>query len=189
MKPTFAIASLMATVLLLQGCAAVVVAGAAGTASVANDRRTVGAYIDDESIELKISGIISTDEELRNQTHVSAVSINGDVLLVGQVPGEAMRSRLIDEVQKIPGVRKVNNQLRLMTPTRLSTRTHDTWLTSVVKGKLIASDVDASAIKVITENSEVFLMGLVSHQEGDTAASVASNVSGVTRVIKVFQYR
>ncbi|WKE66071.1 division/outer membrane stress-associated lipid-binding lipoprotein [Gallaecimonas kandeliae] len=181
-------ACLMAT-MLLQGCAVALVAGAAGTASVANDRRTVGAYIDDESIELKITGIISSDPELRSNTHVSVVSMNGEVLLVGQAPGEALRTRIVSQAQKVPGVSKVNNQIRLMTPTRLSTRTHDTWLTSVVKGKLIASDLDSSAVKVVTENAEVFLMGLVSHQEGDSAANIARNVSGVTRVVKVFQYR
>ncbi|WP_192813378.1 division/outer membrane stress-associated lipid-binding lipoprotein [Gallaecimonas xiamenensis] len=188
MRNAVMMAGLMAT-LLLQGCAAALVAGAAGTAAVANDRRTVGAYIDDENIELKITGVISSDPELRTKTHVNAVSINGEVLLIGQAPGEALRAKILSETQKIQGVRKVNNQIRLMTPTRLSTRTHDTWLTSVVKSKLFGADVDSSAIKVVTENSEVFLMGMVSHEEGNMATEVARNVPGVSRVVKVFQYR
>ncbi|WP_115720004.1 division/outer membrane stress-associated lipid-binding lipoprotein [Gallaecimonas mangrovi] len=188
MKATIKIASLMAALLMLQGCVAAVVAGAAGTAVVANDRRTLGAYIDDQSIELKITGFISSDEELRTKTHISAVSVNGNVLLVGQAPSEEMRDKVVDAAQKVPGVQKINNQIRLMNPTSLSTRTHDSWLTSVIKGKLLTSDVDSSAIKVTTENSEVFLMGLVSHKEGNEAAEVARNVAGVTRVIKVFQY-
>ncbi|WP_406665910.1 division/outer membrane stress-associated lipid-binding lipoprotein [Gallaecimonas sp. GXIMD1310] len=181
--------SAMSSVLLLQGCAAALVAGAAGTAVVANDRRTVGAYIDDESIELKINGLINSDENLRKNTHVSAVSVNGQVLLVGQAPGEQFRSAIVDKVKAVPGVRKIHNQIRLMTPTSLGTRAHDSWLTSVVKAKLMASKVDASAIKVVTENGEVYLMGLVNQHEGAEAAQVASNVSGVTRVVKVFEYR
>ncbi|WP_341502907.1 division/outer membrane stress-associated lipid-binding lipoprotein [Gallaecimonas sp. GXIMD4217] len=184
------LSGLLATCLLLEGCAAAVVAGAAGTAVVANDRRTVGAQLDDESIELKISGLIAGDPTLRKQTHITAVSMDGEVLLVGQAPGEQLRSQILNGVRTIPGVRKIHNQIRLMTPTRMGTRTHDTWLTSVIKGKLLAAgDLDSSAVKVVTENSEVFLMGLVNRQEAELATEIARNVSGVTKVVKVFQYQ
>lgn len=184
------IALLVGTV-LLQGCAAAVVAGTAGAVSSANDRRTFGSQIDDNNIEIKAKSAIkeSLTEAQQEQSNVSAISYNGILLLLGQVPSEQLRGQVQAAAEKAQGVRQVHNQLRLGSPTSISTQSHDTWLTSKVKTQLLADEqVSGNNIKVVTENGEVFLMGLVGRAEADKAVDIARNVSGVERVIKVFEY-
>ena len=175
----------LGTVVLLQGCAAAVVAGTASAVTAANDRRTIGSQIDDNNIEIKASIALSEVERLEKFANISAVSVNGIVLLVGQVSNEEMRN----EAQRtIEGV-KIHNQIRIGSNIGITTQTHDSWLTSKVKAQLLtAKDISSNNIKVVTENAEVFLMGLVSDSESTQAVNIARNVSGVERVIKVFEY-
>ena len=179
----------LGTVVLLQGCAAAVVAGTASAVTAANDRRTIGSQIDDNNIEIKASIALSEVERLEKFANISAVSVNGIVLLVGQVSNEEMRNEAQRTIEGVSGIRKIHNQIRIGSNTGITTQTHDSWLTSKVKAQLLtAKDISSNNIKVVTENAEVFLMGLVSNSESTQAVNIARNVSGVERVIKVFEY-
>ena len=179
----------LGTVVLLQGCAAAVVAGTASAVTAANDRRTIGSQIDDNNIEIKASIALSEVERLEKFANISAVSVNGIVLLVGQVANEEMRNEAQRTIEGVSGIRKIHNQIRIGSNIGITTQTHDSWLTSKVKGQLLtAKDISSNNIKVVTENAEVFLMGLVSDSESTQAVNIARNVSGVERVIKVFEY-
>ncbi|MEL0639866.1 division/outer membrane stress-associated lipid-binding lipoprotein [Pseudoalteromonas aliena] len=179
----------LSAVVLLQGCAAAVVAGTASAVTSANDRRTIGSQIDDNNIEIKASIALSEVERLEKFANISAVSVNGIVLLVGQVANEEMRSEALRTVEGISGIRKIHNQIRIGSNIGITTQTHDSWLTSKVKAQLLTEkNISSNNIKVVTENAEVFLMGLVSDSESNQAVNIARNVSGVERVIKVFEY-
>ena len=111
------------------------------------------------------------------------------VLLVGQVANQEMKNEAQITVEAIAGIRKIHNQLRIGSNIGITTQTHDSWLTSKVKAQLLAAkDISSNNIKVVTENAEVYLMGLVSQDEANRAVDIARNVSGVERVVKVFEY-
>ncbi|MGB0899406.1 MAG: division/outer membrane stress-associated lipid-binding lipoprotein [Psychrobium sp.] len=174
----------------LQGCVSGIVLGALGVASVVNDRRTTATQLEDESIEIKANSALDKDKGLNEHSHISIVSYNRTVLLIGQVPNSMLRDRAAKIAADIENVTRVHNQLRIGNKTALTTRTNDTWLTSKVKVALTGDDtLKGSQIKVITEHGEVFLMGLVTQQEGNLAAELARNVSGVKQVIKAFEYQ
>ncbi|MEO2268734.1 division/outer membrane stress-associated lipid-binding lipoprotein [Pseudoalteromonas pernae] len=175
--------------LLLQGCAAAVVAGTAGAVTAANDRRTIGSQIDDNNIEIKTTLAIKDALGERKDANVTVVSYNGIVLLLGQVPSDQLKTQSQNAAEGVDGLRRLHNQLRIGSPTSITTQSHDTWLTSKVKTQLLAAEnVSGNNIKVVTENGEVFLMGLVSKTEANEAVQIARNISGVERVIKVFEY-
>ncbi|MBQ4849579.1 division/outer membrane stress-associated lipid-binding lipoprotein [Pseudoalteromonas sp. MMG012] len=181
--------ALLLSLTLLQGCAAAVVAGTASAMSAANDRRTIGTQIDDNNIEIKGTLAIKSIDRLSKHANISLVSVNGIVLMVGQVSNIEMQAEAENALKTIPAIRSVHNQLRIGTNIGLTTQTHDTWLTSKVKTKLLADEnVSGNNIKVVTENSEVFLMGLVAPAEAEQAVEIARNISGVERVIKAFEY-
>lgn len=181
---------MLSSALILQGCAAAVVAGtAAGAVTAADDRRSIGNQIDDNSIEIKTTRAIQQIPNIAKQGNISVISFNGIVLLLGQVPSERLKQQAQQAAEKTTGIRRLHNQLRIGSPVSITTETHDTWLTSKVKTQLLADDnVSGNNVKVVTENSEVFLMGLVTQQEAAKAVEIARNTSGVERVIKVFEY-
>lgn len=180
-----AVASVLA---LLQGCAAVVVAGGATAVGAATDRRTLGSQIDDSSIAIKARRALADDSTTSTNVNINVTSYNGVVLLTGQAPSERVISRAGQLVKSIQGVRDVHNQIRLGSNTSLTTRTNDSWISTKVKTQLLADEeVSGLNIRVITENAEVFLMGLVGGKEADKAVDIARHVSGVSRVIKAFE--
>lgn len=181
--------ALLFSTLLLQACAPLLVAGAGTAAIAAHDRRTLGAQIDDETIELKITSAIKSDEELRRETHLNVTSVNGIVLLSGEAATVEQRDRVLAKVREVAGIRRTVNEIRIASPSSLVARTHDTWLTTKVKTKLLnAENVDSTQVKVVTENEAVYLMGLVSHREAEQATEAARAVGGVARVVKLFEY-
>ncbi|WP_371376742.1 BON domain-containing protein [Thalassotalea aquiviva] len=174
----------------LQGCAVALVGGVAVGAATANDRRTIGAQIDDQSIEVKAYAMMAEDQELDKSTQVQVVSLNGTVLIVGQALSSKDKQKIYSMVNQIQGVKKIHNQIRVARLTSLGTKTHDTWLTTKVKSELLADDrVDGTAIKVVSEDSEVFLMGLVGPKEADVAVDITRHVGGVSRVYKAFELK
>jgi osmotically-inducible protein OsmY len=186
MKFTRIIPALMIAA-LLQGCAAAVVAGATGAAA-ANDRRTIGAQIDDNTIEFKAGAAIDAMESLTDIARVVVKSVNGNLLVVGQAPNEYLRGLAVKALGKVEGVKKVHNQIKIGSVTTMSTQTVDTWITTKVKLKLLTEEtVNSNNIAVLTENAEVYLMGLVTPDEADKAVEIARNISGVAKVIKVFE--
>lgn len=185
--PIVAVAA-AATPLLLTGCLPMVVAaGVGGATLVATDRRSVGAQADDESIELKIANEVSA--RYGETVHVNATSYNGIVLLTGEVPDQGAYASIGNIAASTDRVRSIHNDLAIGPLTPLSARTNDSFITSKVKARFVeANKFAANHVKVVTERGVVYLMGIVSRQEADAAAQLASTTAGAVRVIKVFQY-
>ncbi|PWW37568.1 osmotically-inducible protein OsmY [Idiomarina loihiensis] len=172
------------SLLSLQGCAAVAVGAAAVGISSATDPRTIGTQVDDQTIELKANAKLGNDEQLED-ARVVAISYDTNVLLVGQVPSEALKRRAEEIIKDTNGINKIFNQLRIGSKASAALRAGDSWITSKIKLKFANNkSIDATNIKVVTENAEVFLLGHVSQIEADAAVEVARNVDGVERVVK-----
>lgn len=182
-----AVSALVVLSPMLTACAPVIVAGAAvGGALVATDRRSTGAQVDDQSIELKITTEMGT--RYGDRIHLNATSYNGIVLLTGEAPDSAIRDDLTKFAQGTARVRAVHNEMVVGPTTDLSARTNDSYITSKVKTRFVEADkFSATHVKVVTERSVVYLMGIVSKAEADAAAQIAATTSGVTRVVKLFE--
>lgn len=181
--------TVVATAALLQGCVAAAVVGVVGGASVATDNRSLGNQIDDQKIELDAHAQLAASEALSENTNLQVISVNGSVLIVGQAPNSYLRDQAIKMLNEVKGVKQLHNQVRISNTTAFTTKTNDVWLTSKVKTALFTHDeLDATNIKVVTENGEVFLMGLVTKTQANIAVDIARNVGGVNRVFKIFEY-
>jgi osmotically-inducible protein OsmY len=174
----------------LQGCAGVIIAGGATAGAMANDRRSSGAYIDDESIEWKIIDVLYQDEQIDEQTHLNATSYNGIVLLTGEIPNQDMRVKIGEKIRSVQGVRQLHDETSIAAPSSMMSRSGDTWITSKVKTAMLTDDTDMGArTKVVTDKGVVYLMGMVSSQEADKLTDIARRVGGVQKVVKVFEYQ
>jgi osmotically-inducible protein OsmY len=170
----------------LAGCAALVVGGAVGTAMVVTDRRTAGTQLEDQNIELK--ALTRVRETVGDRGHINTTSYNRQVLLSGEVASEADRTALEQTIGKIEGVRSVVNELAVAGASSLTSRSNDAILTSKIKASLIDDkDVQAGAFKVLTERGTVYLMGRVTEREANRATDIARGVSGVQKVVRVFE--
>ena len=174
--------------LALSGCAVVVVGGAVGGAVSASDRRTFGAQTEDAGIELKASNRIST--AFGDAVHVNVNSYNRKVLLTGEVRDEATKAKVEREVRNIENVQSVVNEIQIsLFLSGFSARSSDTLISTRVRGALVGTkDIYSNSFKVVTEAGVVYLMGRVSQREGDAGAEAARNISGVVKVVKVFEY-
>ena len=182
-------ATALPLLLLLQACVPVAVGGATAGAAAAYDRRTLGAMIDDENIELKAVAIIGQDANLKKLVHVNVTSMNGIVLLTGEAATTEARDQILAHVRAVNGVRRITNELRITEPSPFGDRSKDSLITSAVKSRfLVSQNLDSTRIKVVTEASVVYLLGLVTHAEGDLAADRAATIEGVERIVKVFEY-
>ena len=184
------LAALFVGILSLQGCVTGIVLGVMGAATMINDRRDASVQLSDEAVEIQALNLINRDSALHENTHINVISYNGTLLLIGQAPNAMLRDRIIKYVRSIDGIKLLHNQIRIGNITKMTTRTNDSWLTSKIKIAMTADNsIEYSQVKVITENAEVFLMGLVTPSEGNKAADIARNVSGVRQVVKVFEYQ
>ncbi|MFT6918197.1 MAG: osmotically-inducible protein OsmY [Cognaticolwellia sp.] len=183
------IVSIISLAVLLQGCVAVAVVGVVGGASMATDNRSLGNQIDDQKIELDAYAKLTQIDALSDNTNLHVVSVNGSVLIIGQAPNSYLRDQAIKALNGVNGVKQLHNQIRISNTTSFITKTSDVWLTSKVKASLLGAEkLDATNIKVITENGEVFLMGLVTKAQATMAVDIARNAGGVNRVFKIFEY-
>ncbi|HEY0824249.1 MAG TPA: BON domain-containing protein [Ramlibacter sp.] len=183
-------AALLAAALLattLAGCAPLIVGGAAvGTALMVTDRRSPGAQIDDETIELR--GGARLREAIGERGHINITSYNRQVLLTGEAPTEAIRQQAEQVVSRIDNVRGIVNEIAVMAPTTLPQRSGDVLITGKVRASLVdAADLQANAFKVVTERGTVFLMGRVTQREADRATNIARQINGVQRVVRIFE--
>ncbi|MBD1226790.1 division/outer membrane stress-associated lipid-binding lipoprotein [Xenorhabdus griffiniae] len=178
------------SVMLLQGCIGAAVVGSAAIATKAgSDPRTIGQQVDDTTLEARVSNAISKDPQIKAQARVSVTVYQGKVLLTGQSPNMALAERAKQIAAKVEGTDVVYNEIRQGSPVSLATASADAWLTTKVRSQILASDeVRSSSIKVVTEDGEVFLFGIVTQQEGAAAAKIASETSGVKRVTTAFTY-
>lgn len=189
MKKRFLVPLVATLTLSLSGCATVLVGATAAGIASANDSRTVGAQVDDQAIEIKAVATLKDDTRLK-AARIQVVSFNRTVLLMGQVEHERLRSYAAEQIRQVDGVVRVHNEIRVGEVIGLGQISKDSWITSKVKTQLLASEnVEGSRIKVVTENGEVFLLGLISADDAETAVEIARNVNGVTRVIDAFEVR
>lgn len=173
--------------LQLAACAPLVVGGAmVGGTMMYVDRRTTGAQVEDQVIEVKATRRVG--ELLGDRAHVNVTSYNRTVLLTGEVPTEADRTAVEQAVQQIDNVRSTVNELAVGFPSSISSRSNDSFLTTKVKATFVdAKDLQANAIKVVTERGNVYLMGRVTEREANRASDLARSVSGVQKVVRVFE--
>lgn len=187
MKRTLAMTlAALAAATLLQACAPLIVGGAmVGGVLVATDRRTTGAQVEDQGIELKSGNVV---KELATLGHVTVTSYNRMVLVTGEVPDEASRSRVEQALAKIENVKSVVNELAVAGNSSTASRANDVQLGLKVKASFVdAKDIQANAVKVVVERAHVYLMGRVTEREAARAAELASTVPGVTKVVRVFE--
>ena len=172
---------------LLGACAPLLIGGAmVGTALVVTDRRSSGTQIDDQGIELKAINVVN--RTVGDRGHVNVTSFNRLVLITGEVPSEADKAAVETAISRIENVRSIVNELAIAGASSLTSRSNDTLLTSKVKASLIdAKDLQAHAFKVVTERGVVYLMGRVTEREAKRASDVARGVSGVQKVVRVFE--
>lgn len=176
-------------ILMLQGCVAAVIGAGAGVAKIASDPRTAGKQVDDTAIDSKISLKIKNEGDYFKGSRIVVSSYNGYVLLIGQASSQSVIDRVVELANGVDSVEKIYNQIRIGNIISAGTMTNDAWITTNIKTKLIANkNTKARDIKVITENGEVFLLGIVTRDEGYTAGDIASRVSGVKLVTKIFTY-
>lgn len=171
----------------LTACVPLVVGGAAaGTALVATDRRTSGAQLEDEGIELRLLGRVRSD--IGTRVRVNVVSYNRQVLLTGEVPNEKDKQTIEQIARKVENVASVVNALAVMNTPSLAGRSADLLITGRLKAAILdASDLEINAIKVVTEHNVVYLMGRVTKREADRVTNIARTISGVQRVVRVFE--
>lgn len=182
------IASLMlvASAALLQGCFPLAAVGVGATALALDDRRSTGLYIEDENIEWRARAKLI---EKYKDAHVNVTSYNLTVLLTGEVYSEEIKKEIGEAVRAIANVRNVTNELTINGNSSFASRSSDTIVTTNVKARLINNGrVSPNHVKVVTENSVVYLLGVVTREESDAAAEIARTTSGVARVVKVFEY-
>ena len=170
----------------LSACAPLMIGGAAMGALVATDRRTSGAQLEDEGIELRAASRLR--ESLGERAHVNIASYNRQVLLTGEVPTAQDRQVVEQVVSRVENVRAIVNELGVMGSTTLTQRSSDALVTGKVKAGMVdAKDVFANAFKVVTERGTTFLMGRVSQREADRATEIARGTSGVQKVVRIFE--
>ncbi len=172
---------------LVSGCAPLMLGAAVGTGLVAADRRTSGAQLEDEAIELKASNRIT--EAMGTRVRVNVTSYNRQVLLSGEVPNEADRQRVQQTVSGVDNVRSVVNELAITDSPSFSQRTSDLVLSGRVKAGFIDhQELSSQAFKVVAERGTIYLMGRVTKREADLATEIARTTSGVKAVVRIFDY-
>ena len=170
----------------LSGCAPLIVGGAVMTGIVATDRRTTGAQVEDEGIELKVASAVRQD--LGDRVHLNVTSFNRKVLLSGEARTAADKERAEKLAQSQENVQSVVNDLAVQAPSSLTQRSKDTVTTSQVKAAFIdAKDLQVNSIKVVTERGIVYLMGRVTAREATRATDIVRKIGGVSKVIRVFE--
>ncbi|WP_373989699.1 BON domain-containing protein [Duganella sp. BuS-21] len=171
----------------LSGCVALVAGGAISGTLAASDRRTFGAQTEDRAIEVKSA--IKVNNVGGDAAHVNINSFNRRALVTGEVRDEAMKAAIEREIRGVEGVIDVINELEIAGPASYTSRSSDTIITTKVKASLVdAKDISANSYQVVTERGVVYLQGRVTQREGQIGADIARGVSGVTKVVKVFEY-
>jgi osmotically-inducible protein OsmY len=169
----------------LSACAPLLVGGAVMTGVVATDRRTAGAQLEDEAIELKVSSAVRRD--LGERVHLNVTSFNRKVLLSGEARSQSDKDRAEKLAQSQENVQAVVNDLAVTTPSSVTERSKDIVITSQAKAAFIdAKDLQVNSIKVVTERGVVYLMGRVTSREAKRASDIVRGIGGVTKVVRVF---
>jgi len=180
----------LALCLVVTGCGSVLNATRDEPINDNRGTRTIGSTIDDSLIETKAAvNIAKAHPDLDQASHIVVASYNGVVLLAGQTPRAELKQLAEQAASSVQRVKRVHNEVQVLKPSSGLARSNDSWLTTKIKAQMLAdASVPGSRIKVITENGIVYLLGLVTRQEGNRATRVAQGVSGVQRIVKLFEY-
>jgi len=184
----------VAAAVLLQGCAALVAGGVLVGADTAHDRRPAGVVGRDRNIQLTAFDAINRHKELvRDDNDVKVVVYNGVMLLIGQVRSAQLRQLAQQAVSDIESVTRLVNEIEVTDePEGFWRRRQDDTITARVKTGLLnvtsLPGFDPTRVNVSTSHHVVYLMGWVSHEEGEAAGDVARDTSDVVKVVKVFEY-
>jgi osmotically-inducible protein OsmY len=179
---------LLGLALQLQGCLPLVAGGAGATALVLNDRRTVGMQTEDKEVDVR--GEVRIKERFGDRVHINVTSYNRNVLLTGEAPDAATKAEIESMVREIPNVRGVVNEIQVAGVSSYSARGSDSYITSKVKARFVDTGgiVSANRVKVVTESSVVYLLGLVTRKEAEAAVEITRTTGGVQKVVRVFEY-
>lgn len=173
---------------LMSGCVGFV-AGAATGAVIAHDERSPATILEDETIEVKAKEALYHDPRLDKKIHINVTSFNHVVLLTGEVLSHALRDYAVDLVSKVDNVSRVYNEIVVADLASFSSRSNDTWITTKIKTDMIgAKGFDSTRVKVVTERGSVYLLGIVTPEQGNRAAEIARRIDGVKQVVKMFEY-
>lgn len=187
MKQLF-IALLAVSALALSGCGSFLATMQVDTIEDESVERTMAQVIEDDNIETKATVNIHAADEAYHDAHIVVVSYNGYVLLAGQVNSEKLKAKATEVVRKVHGVRRIYNELEVASPSSGMTRSSDTWITTKVKSWLLgSSSIEGTRVKVVTENGVVYLMGLATASEVERITDKAAGISGVQRVVRLFE--
>jgi osmotically-inducible protein OsmY len=181
--------TLLAVLPLVHGCAAIALGGAAAAGGylVGEDRRPVNIMAEDQAAELRIANRVT---EKYPAAHVNATVYNKLALLTGEAPTEAAKADIEAIARGVPDVRAVVNELQVASSTAFPARANDSYITSKVKARFLdARRFNPVHVKVVTEASAVYLLGIVTRQEADDATDIARSTSGVQKVVRVFEYQ
>jgi osmotically-inducible protein OsmY len=185
---TLALVALLGLAPQLQGCLPLVAGGAGATALALNDRRTVGAQTEDKEIDLR--GESRVNDRFGDRVHINVTSFNRNVLLTGEASDAAAKAQIEIIVREIPNVRGVVNEIQVAGVSSYTSRGNDSYLTSKVKARFVdnGGDFSVNQVKVVTEGSVVYLLGLVTRKEAEAAVEIARTTGGVQKVVRVFEY-
>ncbi len=185
---TLALLALLGILPQLQGCIEMAVVGAGAAALASDDRRSLGAQTEDKSIDLNGGDRVST--RFGDKVHINVTSYNRNVLLTGEAPDAATKAQIERIVREIPNVRGVVNEIQIAGVSAYSARANDSYLTSKVKARFVdnGGNFSVNQVKVVTESSAVYLLGLVTRKEAEAAAEIARTTGGVQKVVRVFEY-
>jgi osmotically-inducible protein OsmY len=153
--------------------------------------RSIGNKIDDQFLEPKVRAEIQKAHADLNTTtsHIVVVSYNGVILLAGQTPRAELKEKAEQTARSVHGIKRLHNEIQVMQPSSTLARSNDSLLTTKIKTQMLTDNtVPSSKIKVVTENGVVYLLGLITQQEGARATRVVQGVSGVQKIVKLFQY-
>lgn len=182
---------LLATALLLTSCTTILVE-TTGEQGISEDptQRTAGARVEDQSIETKVIVNMKSQEPEFRKANFDVISHNGVVLLVGQVASNNLKNKASEIASQASSkIKRIYNELEVAGKTSLLARSSDAWIATKVRTLMLTdSSVPSGQVRVIAENGAIYLMGLIDQGSADKAAHLARNVSGVTRVVKVFEY-
>lgn len=180
------------TVSMLSGCAALVVGGAAATGMAVHDRRSVGTVVDDRLLRVRVSDALYSNDEFHGDSRIRIMAYNGWVLLAGEAQDQTRIDMATSLIEDVDGVRRVINELAPIGRVSIPQANHDRWVSSKVNTSLTrvrgVDGFDPTRVKVLTARNIVYLMGLVTREEGEAAVEQARTVRGVDRVITVFEY-
>ena len=178
--------ALLSTLLSVSACFPLVAGGAVMTGFVAVDRRTSGAMLEDQSIELKIGSRIR--DALGEKVHISVTSYNRKVLLTGEAPDQQDKERAGEIAKNIDNITSVWNEVGVTSITTLTERTNDLVMAGRIKADLIdAKDLFSNAYKIVVERGTVYVMGRITAREAKRVSSVVSGVTGVKKVVLVHE--